>query len=86
MENSIYRPVTVLPSGEFWVKYTTNPNVAEKLGGVLTCRSSSTMHPIPNFISNLSALNFKNTSNNNLLPPLPPRCQEVPPHPTSHLS
>ena len=86
MENFIYRSVTVLPSEEFRVKYKMDPNVTEKFGGVITCRSSPTVHPIPNFIPNLSAPNFTDLSNVSLTPPLPPRCQEAPPHPTSHLS
>jgi len=37
----IYRSIMALPSGKLRVNYTTDPIIAEKLGGVLTCRSTS---------------------------------------------
>jgi hypothetical protein len=42
----IYCSIIALPSGKIKVNYTTNPIVAEKLGGVLTCRSTSAHDPI----------------------------------------
>jgi len=47
----IYRSIMALPSGKLKVSYTTNPIVAEKLGGVLTCRSKSTYELISSTMS-----------------------------------
>jgi hypothetical protein len=71
MKNFIYRSATVSPSGKIKIRFTTNPKVAEKLGGVLTCRSSSTVHPIPNIYPNLPALEFFINSEATSFPPLP---------------
>jgi len=53
------------------MRFTTDPIVAEKLGGLLTCRSSYEVHPIPDFISNLPAQKFFINSEANSFPPLP---------------
>jgi hypothetical protein len=71
MKNFVYKSVTVSSSGKVHLKFTTNPIVAEKLGGVLTCRSSSEVHPVPNIISNLPAQKFFINSEANSFPPLP---------------
>lgn len=55
MRGFVYRSTKVLPFGNLWVKFTTNPKIAETLGGVLTCRSSYDVHPIPSLLKNLAA-------------------------------
>jgi len=55
MRGFIYKSTKILPSGKISMKLTTNPKIAEKLGGVLTCRSSFSVHPISKFSKNLSA-------------------------------
>jgi len=42
----IYCSIMALSSGKLRVDYTTDQVVAEKPGGVLTCRSTSTHDPI----------------------------------------
>jgi hypothetical protein len=56
MKSFIHRALITLPFEKLWVKYNTNLNVVEKLGGILTYRSNSNVHPIPNFIKNISVL------------------------------
>jgi len=46
MEKFLYRSINTLPSGKLWIRYTTNPKDAEKLGGVLTCRLVNSLNPI----------------------------------------
>ena len=72
MTNFIYRSITLSPTGKLWVKFTTNPQTAEKLGGVLTCRSNNSVHPNPYFFTENRAQNcnpnlFQSTSQN--IPP-----------------
>jgi len=55
MRNFIYRSIKVSPTGKLWVKFTTNPKIAEKLGGVITCRSNTSVHPNPYFFTELMA-------------------------------
>jgi len=61
MRNFIYRSIKVSPKGKLWVKFTTNPQTAEKLGGVLTCRSNNSVHPNPHFFTDLAAQNCNPT-------------------------
>jgi hypothetical protein len=46
MGKFLYRSINTLPSGKLWIRYTTNPKDAEKLGGILTCRLVSNINPI----------------------------------------
>jgi len=46
MGKFLYRSINTLPSGRLWVRYTTNPNDAEELGGILTCRLVDSLNPI----------------------------------------
>jgi len=55
MRNFIYRSTKLSPTGKLWVKFTTNPQIAEKLGGVITCRSNSSVHPNPHFFTDKTA-------------------------------
>jgi len=84
MVNFVYRSVTVSPSGELMAKYTLDPNVAENFGGVLTCRTSNSVHLIPSFFPDLSAQKYY-PHQRTIVPPLPPSNTEVPSRPTSHL-
>ncbi len=59
MEKIILKSTTILPSEILWVDNKIHPSVADKLGGVLMCRLSSNLHPIPIFYQNLSALTFQ---------------------------
>ncbi len=39
MNALVFRSITSLPSGKLFIKYTCNPEIAKRLGGVLTCRN-----------------------------------------------
>ena len=56
MISFINRALIKLPFEKLLVKYNANLNVVEKLGGILTYRSNSNVHPIPNFLKNISVL------------------------------
>jgi len=71
MKSFIHRALINLPFEKLWVKYNINLNVVENLGGTLMYRSNSNMHPIPNFIKNLSVLFLTIPSNLSLLSPHP---------------
>jgi hypothetical protein len=57
MKNFIYQAIKISPTGKLWMKFTTNPQTAEKLGGVLKCRSNNSVHPNPFFFTDTSAQN-----------------------------
>jgi len=49
MGKFLYRSINKLPSGKPYIRYTTNPEDAVKLGGVLTCRLVKSLNPIKQF-------------------------------------
>jgi hypothetical protein len=59
MKTIILKSSTVLLSEILWVNNEINPSVADIYGGVLMCRISSNLHPIPIFYPYLSALTFQ---------------------------
>jgi hypothetical protein len=84
MKGFIYRSINFLPSGKILVRFTNDPFIAKKFGGVLTCRSSSSVHPNPKFNFGLTARK-KYPSRKKSIPPQQ-KPHEVPTHPISHLS
>jgi len=73
MKSYIHRLKTVQPAEKICVKNKINLKVFEKIGGILMCRSSLKVHPIPDSIQTLSALFLTIPSYTNSTPHLPIR-------------